>query len=868
MLSGLSVIAHGFNSGIGGWVSEIADAMMERPDFTGEQIRYTVTVTDPGQDGGPLSVQSALQSGPSPEAADTEDPQIVVLLDWSALAGTLSLFGSGYTRSTVDVAAAVASQLVTPGFLPGLSTPVAQLPVHLLGHSRGASLVGELARNLGEAGVRVDHVTTFDPHPVDGINEPPFVAANFGDAPMTSWNTINFWDNYWRTDGLNSFDFTGEPVANAHNVQLNEATLQTAGYPFDHSDTHLWYFGTINESTNPPANNGDHNVPNNWYGGVHPLRDSSGYFYSRDVGGARAADGVSSSLGGTAVRTAVNTAAANWPNVMNLVVDAADLQSNVGDAVDVTYYYQDVDSGATIDFYFDEDENPLNGFGTMVGQTIFNAGTGAAVVMDNIQLNTSSASAGTHRVLAKITDAGGRTRYSYAPQSVTLTRVDQIGVSRQSQFFYLDTISNGAWDKVSGGDSIFNFALPVLRNIATPIVGDWDGNGIDDLGLYNDGYFYLDTTGNGSWDTVAGGDTISFLNIGGDLSVPVPIIGDWDGNNTDDVGLYNNGLFYLDTTGNGAWDTVAGGDTIRVMNIGGNLSVPRPVVGDWDGNGVDDLGLYNQFLFYLDTTGNGAWDKVSGGDTIRFLNIGGNKNSPSPIIGDWNGDDIDDLGLFNNSYFYLDTTTNGAWDKVSGGDTIYEFVVGGDRSLNVPHIGKWPASGSGFASANAETPLAVVASQSISQITTQTALFSEERVEQQSLDLNGNQHEEQQAASSNSLGLVDEAWNASLWTDPLTNPQFTWSHESQDLPQWIENRHEVFLERLTTVRDTVHSLQEWSKKHVDQHIRDFKSAYDVSDHQWWGHNHSPQSSSRLSLVDVGLEETIRRIAEDLLGRES
>ncbi len=275
-----------------------------------------------------------------------------------------------------------------------------------------------------------------------------------------------------------------------------------------------------------------------------------------------------------------------------------------------------------------------------------------------------------------------------------ITNPDQIGVSRESQFFYLDTTENGAWDKVSGGDMIYDFGQRVLRNVATPIVGDWDGDGNDEMGLYNNGYFYLDTTGNGSWDRVSGGDTIRFLNIGGDLSVPVPIIGDWDGNGTDDVGLYNNGLFYLDTTGNGVWDRVSGGDTIRFFNIGGNLSIPKPVVGDWDGDGDDDIGLYNNGLFYLDTTGNGAWDRVAGGDTINFLNIGGDMSAPVPIVGDWNGDSIDDLGLFNNSYFYLDTTANGSWDRVSGGDTIYEFLVGGDRSLNMPIIGKWSTSSS------------------------------------------------------------------------------------------------------------------------------------------------------------------------------
>ena len=87
------------------------------------------------------------------------------------MAGSLS-FGGGYHRSTVDVAAAVAEKLLLPNFLTDLVTPVAELPFHLIGHSRGASLVGELAKKLGEQGVWVDQVTTLDPHPVDGVREP------------------------------------------------------------------------------------------------------------------------------------------------------------------------------------------------------------------------------------------------------------------------------------------------------------------------------------------------------------------------------------------------------------------------------------------------------------------------------------------------------------------------------------------------------------------------------------------------------------------------------------------------------------------------------------------------------------------------
>ena len=147
-------------------------------------------------------------------------------------------------------------------FLSGLSRPVAMLPFHLLGYRRGAGLVSELARELGERGIWVAYVTTFDPHLIDGIREPWLFHMDFGDAPMTDWSNVAFWDNYCRSEGNRGlFDGTGEPIAQTLNVKLDESVLSNGGYDLEHSDTHRWYYGTINTSGDPPAFNGDVEVP-------------------------------------------------------------------------------------------------------------------------------------------------------------------------------------------------------------------------------------------------------------------------------------------------------------------------------------------------------------------------------------------------------------------------------------------------------------------------------------------------------------------------------------------------------------------------------------------------------------------------------
>jgi hypothetical protein len=415
LLSGVTLITHGFNGSVDDWVTAMADAIAGRPDLSIDQPRYRVEVTDPGHDGGPLAVVNTSRSGPAIGSA--ANPEIVILLNWADVAGTLTL-GGGYHRSTVDVAAAVAEKLVSANFLSDFAAPLAELPFHLISHSRGASLVGELAKELGEHGVWVDQVTTLDPHPVDGEREPIFANYDFDDAPMTAWENVTYWDNYWRTDGERSFDFTGEPVANVYDLQLTESVLASGGSSFEHSDVHTWYHGTIDTSN--AAHDGDQAVPLGWYGGPHPARTATGFFYSRMVDGNRADAGMAASLGGSATRSAISTAAADWPSVLELNLGGGLGTFAVGATIPVSFYYQSIDSAATISLQLDADRNPYNA--TSLPASQLNAGqTTATPVLTNFDLPTSEIGAGVYYVSAQITNDGGQTRYAYAHQPILLT---------------------------------------------------------------------------------------------------------------------------------------------------------------------------------------------------------------------------------------------------------------------------------------------------------------------------------------------------------------------------------------------------------------------------------------------------------------
>ncbi|MFI5338293.1 MAG: hypothetical protein ACHQ7N_00450 [Candidatus Methylomirabilales bacterium] len=89
------------------------------------------------------------------------------------------------------------------------------------------------------------------------------------------------------------------------------------------------------------------------------------------------------------------------------------------------------------------------------------------------------------------------------------------------------------------------------------------------------GTWYLDLTGNGTYDGCV--TTSKCLSWGGNAGDQV-VVGDWTGDGKTKVGIYRNGTWYLDLTGNGHFDGCV--STSRCLSWGGD-STDKPVVGRW-----------------------------------------------------------------------------------------------------------------------------------------------------------------------------------------------------------------------------------------------------------------------------------------------
>jgi hypothetical protein len=253
-----------------------------------------------------------------------------------------------------------------------------------------------------------------------------------------------------------------------------------------------------------------------------------------------------------------------------------------------------------------------------------------------------------------------------------LTHADKIGVYRERDFSLL---ANGrqVWTRSRYQPDV---TLRFGRVGSSPLSGDFNGDGLDEIAAHFGKTFCLDMNGNGTWDGVAGGDAKLRFGMRGSM----PLAGDFNGDGVDEIGAYHAGRFYIDANGNGRWDGRAGGD----LNLEFGPAEATPLAGDWDGDGVDEIGAHFGRQFRLDANGNGRWDGQAGGD----LDYAFGAADDSPLAGDFNGDGIDEIGAHRNHKFFLDTNGNGNWDTSEGGDAVREFEPQG-----TPLSGNWRPAG-------------------------------------------------------------------------------------------------------------------------------------------------------------------------------
>jgi hypothetical protein len=444
LATGVTIITHGYNSSADDWVRAMADEIPNYYRFPGTNFTtYKLTLTT---DGTSYYYQWARANGSAP--AVTESGEIIVKLDWSQMAGGTA----SYDISTYDVAQVASWVLLQTNSIADLGGhALAEFPIHLVGHSRGGSLVNEMSRLLGTNGVWVDHLTTLDPHPLNNDGNLDLFYPTDASADSTYANVL-FRDNYWQNVPGGFFDFNGEAVSGGYNRYLDGSHL-SGGYnsvtsfaPY-HSNVHLWYHGTV-DWRNPASDNGAFITTaerTSWWVPYESQGVTAGFYYSLIGGGNRlstdqplgqgfpgVSDGYNQAwdlgAGTSANRASLAANSGDWPNLIKFnLIDTNQIVQ--GQSTSVKFFYQwgqPNTTNATVSFYIDDDYNPLNSNQKLLKQ-MSAPGNGASSVSYatvSLTLDASNAAPGYHALYATIT-GGGRTRYLYAPELVQVVTVRQ-----------------------------------------------------------------------------------------------------------------------------------------------------------------------------------------------------------------------------------------------------------------------------------------------------------------------------------------------------------------------------------------------------------------------------------------------------------
>ena len=231
----------------------------------------------------------------------------------------------------------------------------------------------------------------------------------------------------------------------------------------------------------------------------------------------------------------------------------------------------------------------------------------------------------------------------------------------------------------------------------TPLAGDFDGDGIDEIAVFKDGYWLIDINNNGRWDQE---DLFAKLGDAEDR----PVVGDWDGDGKDDIGIFgpmwerdeeaieqepglpnpDNDLVTRPKNVPPADDDAANG--ARVMKLssygqdradvvdhvfGIEEGTIVPVTGDWNGNGIRSIGKFVDGHWEVDINGDGRFDHED--QTFDFGRAG-----DTPLVGDFNGDGIEEIAVYRSGTWLIDTDGN---RELTATDKTFELGGAADKPV-------------------------------------------------------------------------------------------------------------------------------------------------------------------------------------------
>ena len=219
-------------------------------------------------------------------------------------------------------------------------------------------------------------------------------------------------------------------------------------------------------------------------------------------------------------------------------------------------------------------------------------------------------------------------------ETVSITAPGGCGIIFSAPFWFVD----------STGDHIADDFFGYGFTGATPLIGDINQDGSNDIAVVDLPTWFVDTTGNHIAD-----DTFGYGFAGA-----TPLVGDFNQDGKDDIAVVDLPTWFVDTDMSGTADLV----------FGYGFAGGKPLVGDFDQDGKDDIAVVNLHMmqWYVDT------------DMSRTANYDFGYGFPggTPLVGDFDLNGRDDIAVVYLPWWFVDTNNNQVADYTYG----YGFAGG------------------------------------------------------------------------------------------------------------------------------------------------------------------------------------------------